>query len=117
MLFSSIFFFNSKNVFKSLLSWGCSCGKGLSHKYLSNLPLCDATVDTLTNDKILPFLSKLTAFADGKIYVTERVKFVVERVENIVGKGGNDDYQHFLLFAIMFSRLLSQRLFKFGIVW
>ena len=33
-----------------------------------------------------------------KIYVTEKVKFVLERVKNIVGKGENAGYQHFLLF-------------------
>ena len=30
--------------------------------------------------------------------VTQNLKFVLGRVENIVGKGENADYQHFLLF-------------------
>ena len=30
--------------------------------------------------------------------MTENLKFVVERVENIVGKGENAGYQQFLLF-------------------
>ena len=30
--------------------------------------------------------------------VTEELKFVLGRVENIVGKGENAGYQHFLLF-------------------
>ena len=38
----------------------------------------------LPNDKILDW-SKLIAFADDKINVTEKVDFVLGRVENIVG--------------------------------
>ena len=41
---------------------------------------------------------KLKAFADDKIYVTEKVKFVSGRVENIMGKEENAGYQHFLHF-------------------
>ena len=52
--------------------------------------------------KIL-FSSKLTAFADDKIKVAQRQKFVVlEYVENIVGNGENAGYQHFLLFHNVF---------------
>ena len=54
---------------------------------------------TLPNDKILD-LSNLKAFTYDKINVTENVKFVVERVENIAGKGENAGYQHFLLFPL-----------------
>ena len=56
------------------------------------------------NDKILDWF-KLKAFAD-KINVTEKLKFVLGRVENIVGKGENAGYQHFLLFpqCTMFSK-------------
>ena len=48
--------------------------------------------------------SKLKAFADGKTYVYEKVKFVLRRVENIVGKGENAGYQHFLLFPQCFQK-------------
>ena len=34
----------------------------------------------------------------GIINVTEKLKFVLERLENIVGKGENAGYQHFLLY-------------------
>ena len=47
-----------------------------------------STVDflnSLPNDKFLDG-SKLQAFADNKINVTEKMKFVLERVEDIVGK-------------------------------
>ena len=43
--------------------------------------------------------SKLKGFADDKIYVTQRLKCVLGRVENIVGtEGENAGYQHFLFF-------------------
>ena len=48
-------------------------------------------------DKILDW-STLKAFADDKINETEKLKFILEKVENIVGKGENAGYQHFLLF-------------------
>ena len=53
-------------------------------------------VNSLQSDKILDW-SKFKAFADDK-NLAEKLKFVLERVENIVGKGENACYQHFLLF-------------------
>ena len=38
----------------------------------------------------------------------EKLKFVSERVENIVGKGGNAGYHHFLLF---FRTMFPKRVF------
>ena len=49
----------------------------------------------LPHDMILD-RSKLKAFADDKINVIEKLK--CGRVENIMGKGENAGYQHFLLF-------------------
>ena len=43
-------------------------------------------------------LPKLRAFADDKFVVTQNMKFAIYRVENIVEKGENAGYQHFLLF-------------------
>ena len=57
---------------------------------------------TLYN-KIL-YWSKLKEFADNKINVTEKLKFVLGRVKNIVGKGGNAGNQHFLLFTQCFQK-------------
>ena len=54
-------------------------------------------LNSLSNDKILDW-SKLKAIADDKIDVNEKLKFDMGRVENIVGKGENAGYQHFLLF-------------------
>ena len=50
--------------------------------------------------------SKLKAFVDDILNGTQDFKFVFERVEKIVGKGENADYQHFLLFPAMFSNVL-----------
>ena len=47
---------------------------------------------------------KLKAFADDKKHVKKQ-KFFVELVENIVGKGENADYQHFLLFSQCFQKV------------
>ena len=48
--------------------------------------------------------SKLKAFADNKINVTELLKLVLGMVENIVEKEENAGYQHFLLFPQCFKK-------------
>ena len=45
-------------------------------------------LNSLPNDKILN-QSKLKGFADNKINVTQKLKFVLGRVKNIVKKGEN----------------------------
>ena len=62
-------------------------------------------INPLLNDKILEW-SKFKAFADDKINLTEQLLFVLGRVENIVRKGENAGYQHFLLFPQCFHRAL-----------
>ena len=62
------------------------------------------TFNCLPNDKILD-CSKLKAFADDKINVTQKLKVSLESVENIVGKAENAGYQHFHLFL---STMLSK---------
>ena len=47
------------------------------------------------NDKFLHW-SKFKAFADDKLNLAEELKFALGRVENIVGKGENAGFQHFL---------------------
>ena len=42
-------------------------------------------------------------------------KFLLERVENIVEKGENAGYQHFLLFPQCFQKLSFQEMLKVGI--
>ena len=61
----------------------------------------------LPNDKFLD-MTILKAFADNKIKVLKMMIFVFDRVENIVGKGENAGYQHFLLFPQCFQRFFTQ---------
>ena len=54
-------------------------------------------VDPFPNDKVLDD-TKFKAFADNKLNNKKKNISIFHRVENIVGKGENADYQHFLLF-------------------
>ena len=62
-------------------------------------------------------LLKLKAFADNKLNVTQKLKFALGRVENIVGKGENGGYQHFLLFPQCFQKAFPSSVSKDVIVW
>ena len=59
--------------------------------------------NSLPNNKFLDS-SKLKAFADDKISVTHKLKFVFARLEEVVEKGENAVNQHFLHFLTMFSK-------------
>ena len=72
-------------------------------------------VNSLPNDKILDW-SRLKAFADDKLNLIEKLKFVLERAENIVGKGENAGYQHFLLFLQFFQKASFTEWLKVGSV-
>ena len=74
------------------------------------------SVNSLPNDKILDWF-KLKAFADDKINANVKLNFGTGRVQNIVGKGENAGYQHFLLFPQCFQKLFFPGSFKVGIVW
>ena len=73
----------------------------------------------LTLNQMTKFLdwSKLKAFVDDKINVTGKLKFLLERVQNIVGKEENAGYQHFLLFPQCFQKDSSTRSLKVGNMW
>ena len=70
-----------------------------------------SSFNSLPNDKFLDW-SNVKELADNKIDVTEILKFLVGRVENIVGKGENAGYQHFLLFSTVFSKGFITRVVK-----
>ena len=72
--------------------------------------------NSLPGDKILDW-SKFKAFAYDKIHVTEDFKFVLGTVENILGKGENVGYQHFLLFLQCFPKGFSAGLLKVVFMW
>ena len=65
-------------------------------------------INSSPNDKILYFF-KLKSFADAKINVIEKMKFVLGRVKNMVGKRGNAVYQYFLVFPPCFQKSSYQR--------
>ena len=71
-------------------------------------------ITPVPDDKILT-LSKMKAFADDKINVTEKLSLVLGRVENIVEKGENTGYQHFILFPQFFQQLSFKGSLKFGV--
>ena len=73
-------------------------------------------LSTLPNDKILDWF-KLKAFADDNLRIIKMLIYVLYRVENMVGKGKNAGYQHFLLFSQCFQKPNYPRLLKVGIVW
>ena len=73
-------------------------------------------VNSIPNGKIFDG-SKLKAFADDKINLNEKLKLVLGRVENIVGKGENAGYQHFLLFPQCFQKPSHSVSLKLWIVW
>ena len=60
-------------------------------------------VNSLPNNKIL-YWSKLNAFVDDNLNANQILKFAVGRAENIVRKGENAGYQHFLLFPQCFQK-------------
>ena len=59
--------------------------------------------NSLPNDNFFDW-SKLKAFADELLNLTEKLKFVLGRVENIVGKEENAGYQRFYLFQPCFQK-------------
>ena len=65
-------------------------------------------INSLPNDKTLD-LTRFKAFADDKIILTQKLKLMMGRVENIVGKGENAGYHHLLLFPQRFQSFLLQR--------
>ena len=76
---------------------------------------CNYSLTCLPDDTFLDW-SKLVAFVDDKVNATQNLKFVLGRVDNIVGKGENGGYQHFLFFPQCFQKHSSTGLLKVGIV-
>ena len=65
-------------------------------------------------------MTELKAFADDTINVAKMMIPVFDRVENIVGKGKNAGYQHFLRFPQWFQKtsfLGSLKVRMILIVW
>ena len=62
----------------------------------------------ITKQQNFSQLSKLKAFADNTLNASKNMNFVSDRIENIVGKGENAGYPHFLFFAQYFKSFLPK---------
>ena len=51
--------------------------------------------------------TKIKVFAEDKFDAAKMMKFILDWVENIVGKGENGGYQHFLLLPQCFQSFIS----------
>ena len=80
---------------------------------LSKVLIVSLRVNSLTKDKIFDQLN----LKDDKINVTNKMNFVAGKVENIVGKGENAGYQHFLLFPQCFQKASLSGWSKVVTVW
>ena len=72
-------------------------------------------VNPFPNDKNLD-LTKFKAFSGDKSNFPKIMTLLPDKVENMVGRGENAGYQHFLLFHTLFSKGPVLRLLKVGIV-
>ena len=63
-----------------------------------------AILPLVTDDKLLD-LSKYKAFEDDKSKMAKLAELVLDIVENIVGKGENAGYQHFLISLRCFQKV------------
>ena len=61
-------------------------------------------------DKKILALFQLKTLADnyGNVFVVHMVQFLVESVENIVGKGENDGSQNFFTFPTIYSNIFPR---------
>ena len=60
--------------------------------------------------RVAKMSGRLKAFANDKSNVNQNLKFVLGRVENIVGKKENAGYQHFLLLpSVFFLSVIESR--------
>ena len=66
---------------------------------------------SLPHDKI-PALPQLKAFAGNNFKVVQVLHIFFDMVENIVRKGENAGYRHFLLFPQCFKKALCQGFYK-----
>ena len=58
--------------------------------------------------------SKLKVFVYDKLKTIQMTKFVLDDIENIVGKEKNAGYQHFLLFPKCFQKAITSGSLKVG---
>ena len=83
---------------------------------LSFMKMAGSSLNPLPNAKVLDE-TKFKAFADDKLSNKKIIVLHFIRVENIVAKGENAGYQHFLLFPQCFQKPCFQGASKGVIVW
>ena len=80
-----------------------------------NFTIC-ANLNSLPNDTIWA-LTKMKAIAGDKFNVAKMLISLYDRIENIVEKGENAGYQHFLLFPQCFQKASFSGSSKVITVW
>ena len=80
------------------------------------MPIVSSSRNSLPDNKYLDW-SKLKAFADDKINVTQKLKFMLGRVENFFEKRRKCWSPAFSPFPTMFEKLSFPEVLKVGIVW
>ena len=83
---------------KLLVTSSFSFSHNVFKRHVQKTGLVWERVNPLPYNKILDS-TKLKAFAYNKLGVVQELKFVSERVENILGKGENADYQLFFFLS------------------
>ena len=78
--------------------------------------IADYYVNPVTNNNIFDCF-EFKAFPDDSFNVAQMMQFYSDRVENIVEKGVNASFQHFLLFPQCFQKASFSGSWKPGIVW
>ena len=96
--------------------WSSSIPQGLAIKEVILIIYTMYHVNLLPNNKILA-LTKLKAFADHKFNVAKMMISGFHLAENIVRKGGNAGYQHFLLFLHCSHEAISSGTSEVISVW
>ena len=72
--------------------------------------------NSLPNDKIIDW-SELEAFSDEKINMTEKLIFVLRKVEKNLGIRENAGFQHFLFYPLWFQKAFFSGSLKVRIMW
>ena len=76
----------------------CRHVKTRAHLGKDQKPIISMWLDGMDYRLTIVDWSNLKASADDKINVTQKLKFLLGKINNIMGKGENAGYQHFLLF-------------------
>ena len=92
--------------------------KNAGNQHFLLFPQCFLKAPSLTFYHQQNFrLVQIESICRRQIKYNINLKFVLGRKENMVGKGGNAGYQHFLLFPPCFQKASFTKVLKVGIMW